>query len=142
MSHDPTPRDLELADRANANGASSLLGLSIRAAALHQMAIYERTRRAEQAQKPAPRFYQPAPGMAIIDVTTGEVYWGPFHCCSVYVANGAEHAHRVLIARMHLEALRENDHRDRAKLRFELTDAGRAALATPDESSSSRRIAS
>src|SRR5689334_11583428 len=101
---DPNSDDLRLADRANLFGGPIPLGTSLRAAAAQQMAALER------ARKPTPRLFQPFAG-AVIELD-GSPYWGPFHCCGVYVPTGAEHAHRVLIARAHLEALRENDLRD------------------------------
>ena len=74
-----------------------------------------------------PVLFQPFDGAVIL--RGGQDWWGPFHCCGVYLANGAEQAQRAMIERDHLEALRRNDWLERARVRFELTDAGRAALA-------------
>ena len=126
MSGEITDRDLELADRANLHGASHFAsGTTLRDAAAQQLRAYAA---AERAAAASPIPWQPFVGGVILKESSP--YWGPFHCCGVYVATGAEHAHRVLIARAHLEALRENDYRDRQRLTFELTERARTELAS------------
>ena len=75
------------------------------------------------------RFYQPFEGGVIL--RDNEPWWGFFWCGGLYLPNGAERAQRAVLERDHLEALRGNDWLDRARLRFEITDAGSAALAEP-----------
>ena len=148
MSGEISDRDLELADLANAAGASDFApGASAPQMARQQRLAYEQARQALEAIRPAvkttivyhdgverraaaetPRLYQPCDRGVIVD-RDGQPYWGPFHCCSVYVATGAEHAQRVRIARDHAQALRENDYYDRRRLTFAVTSSGRAALA-------------
>lgn len=88
------------------------------------------------------RFYQPFEGAVIL--RDGKPWWGFFFCCGVFMPNGAQAAHRAIIEREHLEALRRNDWLDRLRVHFELTDKGRQALAASEPSGapavSARRV--
>jgi hypothetical protein len=92
----------------------------------------------EQCAAARPRLYQPFAGACIVDVTTGEPYWseqgGPYVEGLYFASIGAaERARYNAIERAHRAAVREDDYRTRQAaeraVRWELTDAGRAALS-------------
>ena len=149
--HDATARDLQLADIVGTDDfpmsdrplephqraalierAARTQRLAFEQAQLLRPAVREAIAERDAAERTtmAPWLYEPAPGMAIIDVRNGEPYWGTFHVESIYYGaiGAADRARFNAIERAHRAALREDECRAR-QATWELTDSGRQALA-------------